>query len=444
MKTAFLSRRAFLRRSTTALGAAAAFPYIASPRVLGANGRLNIASVGVGGKGWVDLTSCDSENIVGLCDVDAKRLAKAAEKYPQAKGFADWRVMLDKLGREIDAITVSTPDHTHFHPSYRAIREGKHVFCQKPLTHTVWEARTLAAAARQAGVATQMGNQGISKPSLRRDAELIRGGAVGEVGEIHIWTDRPGNWWKQGINRPADRPPVPPELSWDLWLGPAPERPFHPAWGHFAWRGWWDFGTGAIGDMGCHLLNLPALAMDLRDPARVAASGEGATRETGPVRATIRWDWPKRGGRDGLRLFWYDGGRLPDPALFPAKTYAENGILVIGTQDTFYAPTFDGGGFFQSGRAYEDFKSIPETFPKCANWDRCHYEEWIAAAKGGPKAGSNFDRSGPVTEIVLLGQLALRAGVPIEWDARRLRVTNAPEANRYLRTEYRKGWEITT
>ncbi|MFN0068119.1 MAG: Gfo/Idh/MocA family protein [Limisphaerales bacterium] len=441
MKTASLSRRAFLRRTTTALGAAAAFPYVASPRVLGANGRLRIASVGVGGKGWTDLTSVDSEDIVGVCDVDAKRLAKATEKYPQAKGFADWRVMFDQLGRGIDAVTVSTPDHTHFHPSLRAVREGWHVYCQKPLTHTIWEARTLAAAARRAGVATQMGNQGLSHPKLRRDAELVRAGVLGEVREIHIWSDRPGKWWAQGVNRPPDRPPVPAELSWDLWLGPAPARPFHPAWGHFAWRGWWDFGTGAIGDMGCHLLNLVTLSLDLEAPVRVDAHGEGATSETGPRSATIRWEWKGRAGRDGLRMFWHDGGRLPDRALFPSAKFPDNGCLLVGTRDSFLQ-AYPGGGVLQSGRTYEDFKSIPETFPRTGTWDRNHYEEWITAAKGGPRALSNFDVAGPVTETVLLGQLALRAGLPIEWDASRLRVTNAPEANRFVRTEYRKGWEI--
>lgn len=441
MKNTPLSRRSFLRRTGAALGATAAFPYIASPRVLGANSRLNIASVGVGGKGWVDLTSVDSENIVGVCDVDAKRLAKATEKYPQARGFADWRVMFDQLGRGIDAVTVSTPDHTHFLPAYRAVRERKHVFCQKPLTHTLWEARTLTEAARRAGVATQMGNQGISHPKMRRDAELIRGGAIGDVREIHIWTDRPGTYWKQGLNRPAQFPPVPPELSWDLWLGPAAARPFHPAWGHFAWRGWWDFGTGAIGDMGCHMLNLPALAMDWTQPVRVSAQAVGATAESGPTEATIRWEWPGRGGRDGLRMFWYEGGRLPDPVLFPRAKYDGNGILLVGTRDCFLA-SYSGGGQFLSGARYEDFQSIPESLPKRPNWDRCHYEEWIEACKGGRPAYSNFDVSGPITETVLLGTLALRAGTPLAWDARRLRVTNAPEANRYVRTEYRKGWEV--
>lgn len=223
-----LSRRHFLKTSALAT-AALAFPFVSRAKVLGANSRLNIAGVGVGGKGWVDITSCDSQNIVGLCDVDATRLAKAQAKFPSARAFADWRVMFDQLGKQIDAVTMSTPDHTHFPASMRAVHERKHVYCQKPLTHTVWEARTLAEAAHRAKVATQMGNQGLSHPKLRRDAELVRGGVLGEVTEMHCWTDRPGKWWAQAVQRPTTFPTVPTDLSWDLWLGTAPARPYHPA-----------------------------------------------------------------------------------------------------------------------------------------------------------------------------------------------------------------------
>lgn len=280
-----VTRRSFIK-STALAGVALSFPFVSARNVLGANSRLNIAGVGVGGKGWVDITSCDSENIVGLCDVDSIRLGKAGDKYPQAQRFADWRVMFDKLGKQIDAVTVSTPDHMHFQPAYRAIKSGKHVYCQKPLTHTVWEARTLAAAARKARVATQMGNQGMSHPELRRDAELLKAGVLGDILEMHCWTDRPGKWWKQGVAMPTAFPPVPRTLNWDLWIGGAPARPYHPDYSHFMWRGWWDFGTGAIGDMGCHLLNLAALSMDLRDPVRIETrSGDKRTKR---VRAGLR------------------------------------------------------------------------------------------------------------------------------------------------------------
>lgn len=435
------SRRSFLRQSAILAGTAALAgcqaPYVSRRRVLGANDRLNVAGVGVGGKGWVDINGCDSENIVGLCDVDSGRLAKAGEKFPSAQRFADWRVMFDQLGSGIDAITVSTPDHMHFPPAIRAIREGKHVYCQKPLTHTVWEARELAKAARAAGVATQMGNQGISHPKLRRDAELVKGGVLGPVHEMHCWTDRP--IWPQGLTRPTDRPPVPQELSYDLWLGTAPERPYHPAWGHFVWRGWWDFGTGAIGDMGCHLLNLGALVFDLSAPSAVEAWSEGTTSESAPKSSHIVWDFPARAGQPALKFHWYDGGKLPPADLFPGAKYDGNGVLVVGANDTMLT-SYEGGARFKSGRTYDDFKSAPELFPKMSNWDRCHYEEWITACKGGPKAYSNFDTAGPVSEAVLLGNVAIRAGQRIEWDAKRLRVTNAPVANQFIRTTYRPGW----
>ena len=437
-----ITRRSFLRRSSTAATAAAvAFPFFSARNVLGANSKLNIVCVGVGGKGSVDTAGVASENLVGLCDVDSQRLAAAAKKYPQAKTFADWRVMFDQLGKQFDAVTISTPDHTHFLPAYRAVKERKHVYCQKPLTHTVWEARTLAEAARKAGVATQMGNQGISHPKLRRDAELVKAGVLGNIRELHCWTDRPGKWWKQGIQRPTEFPKTPEHINWDLWIGPAPYRPYHPSWGHFSWRAWWDFGTGAPGDMGCHLLNLAALAMDFRDPIAIEAKSEGANDETGPIWSEVKWDFPALGKQPAFKFFWYDGGRLPSADLFPGQKFGDNGVIVVGDKDSMLT-NYEGGGSFKSGAGYDDFKSIPATLPKRPNWDRCHYEEWIDACKGGPKAYSNFDVAGPVTEVVLLGNVALRAGKRIEWDAKKLKVTNDKEANRFLKTEYRKGWRI--
>lgn len=440
----FTSRRTFIRHGAVLGGTALLYgcesPYVSRRRVLGANDRLNIAGVGVGGKGWTDITSVDSENIVGVCDVDANRLAKAGERYSGAKRFADWRVMLDELGAGIDAVTVSTPDHMHFLPAYRAVREGKHVYCQKPLTHTVWEARELTRAARAAGVATQMGNQGISHPKLRRDAEIVKSGALGAVLEMHCWTDRPGKWWPQGMRRPTDTPPVPKELSYDLWLGGAPARPYHPAWGHFKWRGWWDFGTGAIGDMGCHLLNLGALALDMSDPVSVESESEGANADAGPLWSHVVWQFPARNGRPAFRFHWYDGGKLPPAALFPGTMFDGNGVLVVGSSDTMLT-SYEGGAKFKSGRGYDDFKSVPELFTKYSNWDRCHYEEWIRACKGGPKTLSNFDVAGPVSETVLLGNVAIRAGHRIEWDARRQRVTNDAGANALIHPPYRQGWQ---
>ena len=442
MQATPLSRRSFIGRSTLAAGALT-FPFISSRNVLGANSRLNIAGIGAGGKGATDVSRCASQNIVALVDVDEARAAETFTRFSNAKRYKDYRVMFDEMSDQIDAITVSTPDHMHFHPAMRAIKEGKHLFCQKPLTHTVWEARELAKAAKKAGVATQMGNQGISNQAMRRDAEIIRAGAIGTIREIHCWTDRPGGWWKQGIRRPAGNVPVPSTLDWDLWLGCAPWRPYNPAYVPFAWRGFWDFGTGAIGDMGCHLLNLPTLALDhLRDPSKITAFGLGQTSETGPNSSHIMWEFPEHESQAAFKLHWYDGGVKAPAGLFSGQTFGGNGIILVGDKDTFYAPNIEGGGFFRSGRTYDAFKDAPELFPKCDSWDQCHYDDWFTACQGGAKALSNFDKAGPVTEIVLLGQAAMRAGKPLEWDATNLQVTNEPTANQYIRTQYRDGWEV--
>ena len=441
------SRRQFLRDSILLTGGAylsgCQFPYVSRRRVLGANERLRIAAVGVGGKGWTDVTQAGAtENIVGICDVDSGRLAQAGKTFTSARRFADWREMFDQLGNQIDAVTVSTPDHTHFPPSMRAVQHGWHVYCQKPLTHTIWEARELTRATRAAGVATQMGNQGMSRAAVRRDAEWVKAGVLGTVREIHCWTDRPGPWWPQGVQRPTDRPTVPKELSWDLWLGTAPERPYHPAWGHFKWRGWWDFGTGAVGDMGCHLLNVPTLSMDLSNPSAVEATSEGANDETAPVRSHVVWDIPARRGQAALRFHWYDGGSLPPTHLFPGQTYGGNGVLMVGSEDTLLTSyeSLPGGGKLRSGRTAADLKSVPEKFEKYADSEGAHYQEWIRACKGGPKAQSAFDVAGPVTETLLLGNLAIRAGQRLEWDSKALKIRNLPSANQWVKTQYRPGF----
>ena len=433
------TRRAFLRDAT--LLSALAFPFVNRLPVLGANERLNIAGVGVGGKGWTDITQCSTENIVALCDVDDRRAEPAFKRFSDAKRFRDFRRMFDAMSREIDAVTVSTPDHMHFLPAMWAIQRGKHVYCQKPLTQTIREARLLTAAAAKKKVATQMGNQARSHPGTRRDAELIRAGVLGVVQEVHCWTDRPGTWWRQGLARPSDTPPVPAGLDWDLWLGGAPERPYHPAYVPFAWRGFWDFGTGALGDMGCHLLNVPDLALEIRDASRVEATTEGLTPESGPLWARVRWDIPARGSRPAFRLYWYDGDKRPDPALFPARMLPENGVLVVGNHDTMLT-NYEDGGQFRSGRTLADFKDVPELFPKASPqaWEQAHYQEWICAAKGGPKTLTGFDAAGPMTEVVLLGNVAQRAGREIHWDSRRMRITNHADANQWIGREYRKGW----
>ncbi|XOV71634.1 MAG: Gfo/Idh/MocA family protein [Verrucomicrobiota bacterium] len=439
MKKNMLSRRSFAVRS--AFGASAvAFPFVSVRNVLGANERLNIAGIGCGGKGATDVAMCGSQNIVALVDIDPIHGARMFQKFPEAKRYQDYRVMFDEMVDKVDAVTISTPDHMHFHPAMRAVLSGKHVFCQKPLTHTVWEARTLTLAARKAGVATQMGNQGISAPKMRRDAEVVKSGALGEIKELHCWTDRPGGRWKQGIGRPAGVHNAPDHIDWDLWIGCAPWRPYHPAYHPFAWRGFWDFGTGAIGDMGCHLLNLATLTLDIRDPEKIVAEGRGQTSETGPTESHIVWDFPKREGRSAFKFHWYDGGRKPSQDLFPGAEFDTNGIIMIGEADTMLTH-YSGGGRLKSGRKYADLE-VPDMFGECPSWHECHYDDWINACKGGSPALSNFEKAGPVTEVVLLGQVALRAGTEIKWDADRMEVSNNKSANQYVSKAYRKGWEI--
>ena len=288
-----LTRRQFIHRTALAAGAVA-FPFVSARNVLGANSRLNIAAIGAGGKGGVDIGYCKGENIVALCDVDQRNAAGTFKAFPDAKQFKDFRVMLDKEGKHIDAVTVSTPDHVHFHAAARAMKLGKHVYVQKPLTHSIWEARTLAKLAHEKKVVTQMGNQGHSQTESRRLVELVQAGVLGDVKEVHVWTDRP--IWPQGIERPA-RIPVPETLDWDLWLGPAPWREFHDGCVPFKWRAFWDFGTGALGDMGCHNMDLAFFALELRDPVAVEATSSGVNSETAPKWSIITTEFPKLGKR---------------------------------------------------------------------------------------------------------------------------------------------------
>ncbi len=434
-----IRRRAFLKTAAVA-GAGVAFPMVVPRRVFGANERLNVAAIGSGGKGQVDIDGCESQNIVALCDVDPGRAAHMFKRHAKAPKYADFRKMLEKEAKHIDAVIVSTPDHTHAPAAAMAIRLGKHVYCQKPLTHSVFEARVLTDLARKHKVATQMGNQGHSNPDSRRYVELIQAGVLGDVKEVHIWTDRP--IWPQGIGRPAGSPPVPKGLEWDLWLGPAQERPYHPAYHPFKWRGFWDFGTGAVGDMGCHNSDLAYWALDLRNPKTLEAKSSDNNPETAPKWSIITYHFPQQGKRKPVKVVWYDGGKKPDPALARQKSLPGNGSILIGSKDSLYIPMYWGKGTFLSGATAADHKDVPEKFEKPKDFNRHHYLEWIDACKGGQPAWSNFDYAGPMTEAMLLGLVALRTGEKIEWDAKKMRVINLPEANKLVRREYRKGWVL--
>ncbi|HXJ58727.1 MAG TPA: Gfo/Idh/MocA family oxidoreductase [Verrucomicrobiae bacterium] len=435
------TRRRFLFASTA--GAAASFSLpgalarAAAPRRVSANEKLNIAAIGAGGKGAEDTDGCASENIVALCDVDSKRLAERAAKYPKAKLYRDYRKMLEEM-KEIDAVLVSTPDHHHAFAAVMAMKLGKHVYCQKPLTHSIWEARLMRTVASRAKVATQMGNQGHSYDSTRRIVELVRAGVLGEVREVHVWTDRP--IWPQGINRPKDTPPVPDHIDWDLWLGPAPPRPYHPDYVPFKWRGWWDFGTGALGDMACHNADAAFWALDLDAPISVQAESSPVNNETCPKWSVIRYEFPARGTMPPVTLTWYDGGKMPSRDLVDGSELPKNGTILIGSKARIAFRDWHPNEFrLLPQEQFKDFKGPAQTIPRAPDGP---YQEWIAACKGGPPCLSNFDYAGRLTETVLLGNVAVRVGRKIEWDAKKLAAKGCPDADQYIRREYRKGWTL--
>ena len=439
-KSSAISRRQLIRGAAGAAGSLA-LPYVSTGRVLGANARLNIAAIGAGGMGGDDIDYCKNENIVALCDVDEQRAAATFKSFPRAERYRDFRDMLERAGSRIDAVTISTPAHTHFHPATMAIDLGKHVYVQKPLTHSVWEARTLATLAREKKVVTQMGNQGHAHPDSRRLAELIRAGVLGEVHDVHVWTHHPV--WPQGMKRPPTVP-VPSTLDWNLWVGPAPWREFHSGCVPIKWRAFWDFGTGALGDMGCHNMDLAFMALDLRDPIAIEAKSSAVTPETAPRWSIVTYEFAKAGSRPPVKVTWYDGGKKPPAALARQTHLSADGCIIVGTKDTLYVPYYWGPGKFVSGAKMIDFASVPQTLPRFPgaddDMDAAHHLEWVAACKGEGKTFSDFDYAGPMTEAVLLGNVALRTGKPIAWDADNLRVTNAPEAAQFIRRDYRNGF----
>jgi predicted dehydrogenase len=377
------------------------------------------------------------ETIAAICDVDESRLAKAAEKFPEAERFTDYRKLLEQKG--LDAVTVSAPDHIHAHASLLAMRAGKHVYCQKPLTRTIAEARRMREVAKQMKVATQMGIQGHSHSGSRQMVERVRAGAIGAVRELHVWTDRP--IWPQGHPRPRATA-APAGLHWDLWIGPAPYREHHEGLHPFNWRGFWDFGTGALGDMACHNIDAAYWALDLGAPETVEAESSGINSETAPRWSVIRYQFPARGKLAPLKLVWYDGGKLPPAALAGGEELKSNGSLWVGDQGTLYVPDYWGEGKFLPPRSFEGLATAAPVLPRLPRGLDDHYREWLAAAKGEGEALAGFDYAGPLTEMVLLGNLALRVGKKIEWDAEKLRAKGCPEAEHFIHAEYRKGWEL--
>ena len=407
--------------------------------------KLRIAVVGVAGRGGANLKGVSGETIVALCDIDEQRLAVAAKAHPQARTFTDFRKMFDAVGRDIDAAVVSTPDHTHAPAAAMALRMGKHCYCEKPLTHSVYESRTLTDLAREHKCATQLGTQIHAGDNYRRVVELVQSGAIGPIAEVHVWSGaRYG-----GQERPKETPPVPPHIHWDLWLGPAPERPYHPCYLPGSWRSWWDFGCGALGDFGCHYMDLPFWALDLKYPTRVEAEGPAVHPETTPLGLKVVYDFPARGPKPPVRLTWYDGGLRPDAllgrdGLVRPETLQKpenpskwgSGVLFIGTKGWLLADY--GRRMLMPEKDFADFQPPAPTISASIG----HHEEWIHACKTGGTTTCNFDYSGPLTEAVLLGNVAYRAGEVLQWDAASLKAAGAARAEGFIRRTYRAGWTL--
>jgi predicted dehydrogenase len=423
--------------------AASAASWLAGRNLLRAgkspNEKLNIAVIGCGGRGGDNLQGVEGENIVALCDVDEARAARAWNRIPAAHKYHDYRKMFDEMQNQIDAVVVSTPDHMHAPIALMAMRLGKHVYCEKPLTWCIDEARRMAETARQFKVATQMGTQGMAEAGSRAGIEVVQSGVLGQVRQLHGWTDRP--IWPQGIERPQDTPPVPPGLKWDLWLGSAPLRPYHPAYVPFKWRGWLDFGTGAVGDMGIHNMAMAFLGLKLGLPTSVEVVESSPTmKETFPSWSILRYEFPQRGDLAPLTFYWYDGGQRPPQALLGTREMAKNGAILVGEKGTLYSIEWTGGDWhLLPEEKFRDFQPPAETIPRSPG----HHAEWIAACKGERPAMCNFvDFAAGITEVMLLGNLALRTGKKIVWDGAAMQARDCPEADAFIRREYRTGWGI--
>jgi predicted dehydrogenase len=395
--------------------------------------KINFACVGVGGRGSSNtLEAAKHGNIVALCDVDDQKLEQTAIKYPQVRKYHDYRKMFDEMGKSIDAVVVSTPDHTHAVVAAAAMGLRKHCFIEKPLARTVYEARQLGTLSLGLKVATQMGNQGAANVKFRKAVAIIAAGTLGTIKEVHVWSNRP--IWPTNIPRPQ-KVAAPQHLHWDLWLGPAPERPFGTGYHPFMWRSWWDFGTGSLGDMGCHSMNLPFMALDLRDPSTVEAETSGHNKESFPKSSIVRYSFPERNRRPALTLTWYDGGNRPPVELFAGEKMAPTGCLIVGDKGKLHAINDYVSDYKLLGNIGEPNVEVTVS--------PGHFEEFVRSVRGEKAAMSNIvDYAGPLTETVLLGNLAIWAGKKIEWDAAKMKATNAPELEPLIRPTYRKGYSL--
>ena len=437
-----MKRRTFLRNTTVAvLGFQVVPRHVLGQGQTPPSNKLNIAGVGVGGQGAADLGEMKDENIVALCDVDENRAAGTFNAFPNAERFKDYRVMLEKR-KDIEAVMVATPDHMHAPVTLAALRAGKHVYVEKPMAHTIEEARVMARVAAETRLVTQMGNQGHGGDGLRQIREWILAGVIGAVREMHGWSDRPLGWWKQPATRPTDRPPVPATLDWDLWLGSAPERPYSPAYLPAEWRAWFDFGNGAPGDMAVHNLDPAFYALDLGAPDWAEAETSPLPEETYPAWQIITWHFPARGARPAVKMVWYDGGKLPPrpPEMDADLKLDTNGILFLGTKGAMLCGGWAGSPRLLPLARHNAFQPPPKTIPRSIG----HRAEWIQACKDRKPADAKagFAYSGPFVEALLVGILAVRLQQRVEWDARNMRTRNAPQAAPLIRKRYRPGFGI--
>jgi predicted dehydrogenase len=460
------SRRTFLKSTAAAAGVFTIVPR----HVLGGRGfvppsdKVNIALIGAGGQGRSnarDLFKLDDAQIIAVADPAESfslngfyykgasgraPVQKEIEKHYSAKtpnfgcaAYEDFRVLLEKE-KTVDAVLCATPDHLHAYVSAFAMRAGKHVYCEKPLTHNLWEARRVAQVAKETGVATQMGNQLHSSEGTRATCEWLWAGAIGAVREVHVWVGAK-RWNPTLVGRPKEEPPVPSGLNWDLWLGPRETRPFHPAYFPVAWRDFWTFGSGTLGDFGCHDLDVAFWALDLKEPLSVEAHPAGPTdAEIGPHGCIAYYHFGPRGEQPPVKLTWYDGGLAPErPEGLPAGAkFPSRGIYFVGERGVLFCGGLGAKPRLLPQARMEDFKPPAPSLPR----SKGHHRDWLEACKGGKPAGSQFEYGARLTELVLLGVLALRTGRRIEWDAVNLKVRGMPEADGLIREGYRKGWEI--
>ncbi len=464
------NRRRFLSQSavvTAGVGYWAGTSLAADEKPASALNALSAGCVGVGGKGGSDTSHIAGQGvrIAALCDVDRDTLSKKGREFPDAEHFDDYREMLDKIGDKIDIVTCSTPDHNHAAASVKAMNMGKHVYCQKPLTWSINEARVMRETAKKTGVVTQMGNQGASEDGAREAVEVLRDGAIGDVSEVHIITNRPV--WPQGGGRPEKVDPIPDSLNWDAWIGPAPMRPFVKGVYHsFNWRGWVDFGTGALGDMACHTANMPVMALNLWDPIAVTAmKNPGIVEgEQFPASSTLMFEFPKRDGLGACKFYWYDGGNLPSddlisqlPASFQKRVAQQreggrktSGAILVGSKGIMFSENDYGAKYrLLPEDRFVDYKLPEQSLPRIpykASMDERHKWEFVQTILGEYKPGtmSNFDYAGRLTETVLVGNLAMRAGEGqrIEWNAKDMTSPNMEAINKFVGRDYREGWTL--